>query len=354
MNTHTKRHSKKSGLPPGSLVFMGEQRVEKVTITVLDYNERAVHERPVATPADCRPYVEKETVTWINVTGLHDTKLLSEIGEVFKIHPLILEDVLNTGQRPKFEDNNEYLFCVVKMLYRGKGDGEVVSEQVSLVLGRGYLLTFQEMEGDVFDMIRDRIRTGKGRIRKMGCDYLAYALLDAIVDNYFTVLEDIGDKIECLQDAVTERPELDTLQTMHQLKREMIFMRKNLWPIRELVSEIEKSESDLLSEGLSPYLRDVYGHTFQVIDTVEAWREMLSGALDIYMTGVSNRMNEVMKVLTVIATIFIPLTFIVGVYGMNFEHMPELRWKPGYAAVWGLMICVGIGMAVFFKRKKWW
>ena len=349
-----KRRSKKAGMPPGAPVFLGEKRVEQPTVTVTDYDERDARERTVATPEECRQYFDRKTVTWINVTGLHDAELLERLGEVFKIHPLVIEDILNTGQRPRFEDHGESIFCVVKMLYRGKGDGEIVSEQVSMVLGRTCLVTFQEMEGDVFDVIRDRIRTGKGRIRKMGCDYLAYALLDAIVDNYFIVLEDVGDKIERLQEAVLERPEPATLQAMHGLKREMIFMRKNLWPLRELVSALDKSESGLIGEELKPYLRDVYEHTFQVIDTVESWREMLSGALDTYMTVVSNKMNEVMKVLTVIATIFIPLTFIAGVYGMNFEHMPELKWPLGYAAVWGVMICVGIGMAIFFKRRKWW
>jgi len=349
-----KRHSRKVGLPPGSLVFLGEKRVENATIRVIDYDEREVHERAIANPAECRQYMDQKTVTWIDVTGLHDTELLARLGKVLTIHPLVLEDILNTGQRPRFEDHGESIFCVVKMLYRGKGDGEIVSEQVSLILGRGYLVTFQEMEGDVFGMIRDRIRTGKGRIRTAGCDYLAYSLLDAIVDNYFIVLEDVGDKIENLQEAVLERPEPETLQAMHQLKREMMFIRKNLWPLRELVSALDKSESDLITEGLSPYLRDVYEHTFQVIDTVEAWREMLSGALDVYMTSVSNKMNEVMKVLTVIATIFIPLTFIAGIYGMNFEYMPELKWRMGYAGIWCVMLSVGAGMAVFFKRKKWW
>jgi len=353
MSRLTKEHSREAGLPPGSLVFFGEKRVEKATVTVIDYSETDLRETTIATPQECRRYVNQETVTWINVTGLHDTGLLGELGEMFSIHPLILEDILNTGQRPKFEDHGEFLFCVVKMLYRGKGDGEIVSEQVSLLLGSGYLMTFQEMEGDVFDLIRDRIRDGKGRIRKMGCDYLGYVLLDAIVDNYFGVLEDVGEKIECLQEAVAERPEPDALQAVHRLKRDMIFMRKNLWPLRELVSALDKSESDLISDELSPYLRDVHEHTFQVIDTVEALREMLSGTLDTYMTSVSNRMNEVMKVLTIIATIFIPLTFIAGIYGMNFENMPELRCRLGYFGVLFVMLIVAAAMIIFFKRKKW-
>ena len=349
-----KRHSTKAGMPPGSLVFLGEKRVDQVTVTVIDYDKADVRELTISDPEDCRQHINRNSVTWINVTGLHDTELLGRIGEVFNIHPLTMEDILNTGQRPQIEELEGSLFCVVKMLRRGNGDGDILSEQVSMMLGEGYLLTFQEMEGDVFDQIRDRIRTGSGRIRTMGCDYLAYSLLDAIVDNYFVVLEDLGDKIEDLQEVVVSRPEPQTVQSIHRLKREMIFMRRNLWPLREVVSALEKSESRLIDERLKPYLRDVYEHTFQVIDTLETLRDVLSGTLDTYMTSISNRMNEVMKVLTVIATIFIPLTFIAGVYGMNFKHMPELDWRGGYAAALSLMLAVGIGMAIYFKRKKWW
>jgi magnesium transporter len=351
---HRPRHSVKAGLPPGSAVFIGKKRVDKVTISVIDYKDNDVHEAAIESPEACRSYLGTDSVTWLNVTGLHDADVLSELGTIMDIHPLVVEDILNTGQRPKIEDHGSYLFCVVKMLYRGNGDGAIVSEQVSLLLGRGYLVTFQEIEGDVFGVIRDRIRNGKGRIRKMGCDYLAYALLDAIVDNYFGVLEDIGDKIEDLQDRVLERPEPQALRAIHKLKRDMIFMRKNLWPLREAVGSLEHSDSNLITKGLTPYLRDLYEHTFQVIDTVETWRDMLSGALDIYMTGVSNRMNEVMKVLTVIATIFIPLTFVAGIYGMNFKHMPELEWPLAYPVILLVMLTIGLGMAVFFKRKKWW
>ena len=351
---YSPRRSQKAGLPPGSPVFLGNKRVESVTITVIDYRDGEMRETSIETPEACQGYLHTGSVTWINVVGLHDTDTLGRIGTVFDIHPLVLEDILNTGQRPKIEDHGDHLFCVVKMLYRGPTDGTIVSEQVSLLLGRGYLITFQEMEGDVFGLIRERIRGGKGRIRTMGCDYLAYSLLDAIVDNYFVVLEDVGDKIEELQETVLNNPSPYAVQAIHNLKREMIFMRKNLWPLRELVSGLDRSESVLITKELAPYLRDLYEHTFQVIDTVETWRDMLSGALDIYMTSVSNRMNEVMKVLTVIATIFIPLTFVAGVYGMNFKHMPELEWPLGYPGVMLIMLVIGLGMAAFFKRKKWW
>ena len=353
MSRLMKKNSEKAGLPPGTLMYVGEKRTDTVTVDVLDYNETEVHEKRVDQVDDCLKYMNSSSVTWINVTGLHDMDLLRHLGDVFGIHPLLLEDVVSISQRPKMEDHDDYLFVAMKMLYRSPKDNEVVAEQISLILGKNYVLSFQEMEGDVFDVIRDRIRTGKGRIRKMDCDYLAYCLIDAIVDNYFVVIENAADRIEDLQEAVIGNAESETLQAIHLLKREMIFLRKNLWPLREVVSNLEKCESRLLKKSIRPYLRDVYEHTIQVIDNVETLRDGLSGVLDIYMTTVSNRMNEVMKVLTIIATIFIPLTFIVGVYGMNFEVMPELKWKYGYAAVWCTMIAIGIGMLVFFKRKKW-
>ena len=348
-----KKHSGKAGLPPGTLIYIGEKREGKATISVMDYNAADVHEHSVAKPAECARYLASDSVTWINVTGLHDIELLEQMGEVFGIHSLVLEDILNTGQRPKLEDHGDALFMVVKMLYRRPGTGEFVSEQVSLILGPNYVLSFQEIEGDVFDVIRDRIRSAKGRIRKMGCDYLAYCLLDAIVDSDFVVLEEFSERIETVQDRVVERADTETLQELHTLKREMVFVRKNLWPLRELVGGLEKSESELVGRDLAPYLRDVYEHTIQVIDTLELLRDALSSSLDTYMTTVSNRMNEVMKVLTVIATIFIPLTFIDGIYGMNFQHMPELAWRYGYAGVWGVMLLAAAGMVLFFKRKKW-
>ena len=353
MTKLTKQHSKKAGLPPGTLVYVGETRVGKATISVIDYSEAEFNERLVEKPSDCREYLTDGSVTWINVTGLHETDLLEKTGDAFSIHPLVLEDILNTGQRPKLQDHGDYLFITLKMLYSGRDNAKILAEQVSLILGRNFVLTFQEVEGDVFDIIRNRIRTAKGRIRKMGCDYLAYSLLDAIVDNYFFVLEDLGYKIESLQDEVIERAEPESLQNIHSLKRDMVFMRKNLWPLRELVGGLDKSESDLVSEGLRPYLRDVYEHTIQVIDSVEMLRDLLSSSLDTYITMVSNRMNEVMKVLTLIATIFIPLTFIAGIYGMNFENMPELEWRFGYAGVWVVMLLVVLGMILFFRRKRW-
>ncbi|MBN1556586.1 MAG: magnesium/cobalt transporter CorA [Lentisphaerae bacterium] len=348
-----RRRAPTAGLPPGTPVFVGEKRVATPTITVMDYDASAVREATLSAPEACRGYLQRPSVTWFNVIGLHDAALLEQLGEVFSIHPLMLEDILNTGQRPKFEEYGDTVFCVVKMLTLNPETHTLQSEQVSLVLGAHYLLTFQEIEGDVFGLIRDRIRNGKGRIRSLGCDYLAYALLDAIVDHYFLVLEDAGERVEQIQEAVLDHPGPDTLQAIHGVKRDMIFMRKILWPLRELVSELSRTDNPLIGKSLAPYLRDLYEHIFQVIDTLETQRDMLSGALDVYMTAVSNRMNEVMKVLTVIATIFIPLTFIAGIYGMNFAHMPELQWRYGYAATWIVMLLVAGGMVVFFRRRHW-
>ncbi len=353
MDSLLKKHSDVAGLPPGTVVYLGEQRVEQVQISVIDFDASELDEKVLDSADACQAYVAKRTVTWINVVGLHDTDLLQEIGDLFNLHPLVIEDVANTGQRPKIEDHSDYIFMALKMLYRPESGDGIVSEQVSLVLGPNYVLTFQEVEDDVFDRVRERIRTSVGRIRNMGCDYLAYSLIDSIVDNYFAVLETLGDRIESIHDAVTAKARPETLTEMHQLKREMVYLRKCLWPLRELVGALQSDESRLIDAKLAPYLRDVYGHTIQIIDNLESLRDMLSGTLDIYMTIVSNRMNEVMRVLTVIATIFMPLTFIAGIYGMNFEAMPELKWPLGYAMVWGIMLAVAVGMTMFFKRKKW-
>jgi magnesium transporter len=353
MESILKKHSSKAGLPPGTLVHIGDQRVDHVEISVMDYADGELNEQPLARAADCRPFLNRPTVTWFNVTGLHDTALLQDIGDIFELHPLILEDIANTGQRPKMEDHVTYIFMSMKMLYQPQDSDGVVAEQVSIVLGSNYVLTFQEVEGDVFGRIRERIRTSAGRIRTMGCDYLAYSLIDSVVDNYFSILEALGDRIESIHDAVTAKAKPETLGEIHQIKREMVFLRKCLWPLRELVGSLDSGESNLIDAKLAPYLRDVHGHTIQIIDNLESLRDMLSGTLDIYMTVVSNRMNEVMKVLTVIATIFMPLTFIAGIYGMNFEVMPELKWPFGYALVWLVMLTTAIGMTLFFKRKRW-
>lgn len=348
-----KRRSTKAGLPPGTLVYVGEKRVESVRVTYLDYDEQNVEEKQVSTIEECFPFKDTPTVTWINIDGLHDIEMMEKLGKEFGLHSLVLEDVLNTGQRPKFEDFEKHFFVVLKMLSYNEELQAVENEQVSLIVGENFVISFQERVGDVFDQIRERIRKAKGRIRKAGADYLAYALIDAIVDSYFAILERISEKIESMEEELVGDPSEKTLRQIHSMKREMISLRKSIWPLREVVSGLQRSESTIIQETTGIYLRDVYDHTIQIIDTIESLRDMVSGMLDIYLSSISNRMNAVMKVLTIIATLFIPLTFVAGIYGMNFEHMPELKWKFGYAAVWCVMVSMAIVMLMYFRRKKW-
>jgi magnesium transporter len=348
-----KRRSKKAGLPPGTLVHVGEKKMEAIRIVYIDYDEQNFAEKQVSSVEECFPFKATPTVTWINVDGLHEVETIEKLGREFELHPLILEDILTTGQRPKLEDFDKYVFIVLKMLSYNNSAEAVDAEQVSLVLGPNFVISFQERPGDVFNQIRERIRNSKGRVRKMGPDYLCYTLMDAIVDSYFTILEKIGEKIESLEEELISSPADSTLQQIHGLKREMISLRRSVWPLRELISALQRGESPLINKSTQIYLRDVYDHTIQVIDTVESFRDMVSGMLDIYLSSISNRMNAVMKVLTIIATIFIPLTFVAGVYGMNFKHMPELEWRWGYAVVWLVMAVTAAIMLFFFKRRKW-
>jgi len=353
MPTLIKKRSKKAGLAPGTLVHIGEKKTEVPKITIMNYDEIHFQEKETKTVEECFIFKETPTVTWINIDGLHQVEILEKLGECYGFHPLVLEDILNTDQRPKMEDYGEYLYIVLRMLDQSNQNREILTEQISLILGPSFVISFQEREGDVFDPIRERIRNNKGRIRKMGADYLTYALLDSIVDNYFIVMEKLGEKIEFLEEELVKRPIPETLQTIHHLKREMIFFRKAVWPLREVIGSLERGELPLIKETTRIYLRDVYDHTIQVIDTIETFRDMVSGMLDIYLSSVSNRLNAVMKVLTIIATIFMPLTFIAGIYGMNFKYMPELEWRWGYPTIWFVVILIGISMLIYFKRKKW-
>jgi magnesium transporter len=349
----TKKRSKKAGLPPGTLVHIGEKKAEEPKITIIDYDEVHSQEREIEKIEECFVFRDQPTVTWINVDGLHQVEILEKLGECYGLHPLVLEDILNTDQRPKMEDYGDYIYIVLKMLDQNNKSNEIVTEQISLILGPNFVFSFQERTGDTFDQIRERIRNGKGRIRKMGADYLAYTLLDSIVDNYFIILEKLGEKIEFLEEELVTRPIPETLHAIHHLKREMIFLRKAVWPLREVIGNMERGEPPLVKETTRIYLRDVYDHTIQVIDTIETFRDMVSGMLDIYLSSVSNRLNAVMKVLTIIATIFMPLTFIAGIYGMNFKYMPELEWYWGYPAVWIVVVIIGISMLIYFKKKRW-
>ncbi len=353
-----KRRSEKAGLPPGEAVYVGEGTGE-VLLTIIDYGPDAYTTKVAGSVEECALYRERPGTTWINVDGLHEVPIIEHIGECFGIHPLTVEDILNTEQRPKMDVSEDYIYVVVNMLTYDRGSKEIESEQMSMILGRNFVLTFQEKKGDIFDVVRDRLRTNKGRIRKEGADYLAYSLLDTIIDNYFKVLEDIGEDIEDVEEEVVANPDKETIQSIHFLKREIIYLRRSVWPLREITGRLERGESNLVRPSTSVYLRDLYDHTVQVVETVETYRDLISGMLDIYLSSVSNRLNEVMKVLTIFAAIFIPLTFIAGVYGMNFKtdasplNMPELGMYYGYPMALGLMLVVALVMLALFKKKKW-
>lgn len=343
----------KQGLAPGTPVFVGQQRTHETTLDIIDYGEDHVVEREDVEIDECVRLLQKPGVTWINVNGIHETKLVETLGERFGLHPLTIEDIVNTTQRPKMEEFDEYIFVVIRMLHYINGDDEIASEQVSLIVGDEFVISFQERSEDVFESVRARIRNSKGRVRRLKADYLAYTLMDCVVDGYFSILEKLGERIETLEDEIVENPAQDTMQRIHILKRELLHVRKSVWPLREEIAAILRTETPIIQESTYAYLRDVHDHAIRVIDTVETYRDALMGMHDTYLTVVSNRMNEVMKLLTIIATIFIPLTFIVGVYGMNFHYMPELDWRFGYFSILGVMAFIAFGMLMYFRKKDW-
>lgn len=348
-----KRRSRKVGLSPGTMVHIGERRAEKVHIALLDYKEDHFEEKTVLVPSDAETYRDTKTVSWLNINGIHDVAMIEEIGRMYGLHPLTLEDIVNTEQRPKLEEFDDYLFIVVKFLSFDEKREALDSEQISIILGKNYVISFQERDSDMFQTVRERIRSGKGRMRTQGADYLAYALTDAIVDSYFLVLERFGDKIGDLEDDILENPSEKIIERLHHFKRVAIFLRKSVWPLREVLSFLDRQESKLISKATKIFLRDVYDHTIQVIDTIESLRDLLASMIEIYLSNISNRLNGVMKTLTIIATIFMPLTFITGLYGMNFEFMPELRWNGGYYVVLSIMALISGGMILAFKKKGW-
>jgi magnesium transporter len=345
--------SRKAGLPPGTLVHTGEQRQSAASISVISFTPDGVAESRPSGFDQCKKPDSSQGVLWINLEGLHDLELIQHFGECYGLHPLVLEDIVNTSQRPKIEDYGDYIFIVARMIRLSK-DNVIETEQVSLVLGSGYLLSFQEgIDGDVFETVRERIRNGRGRIRTHNSDYLCYGLIDAIVDSYFSVLEGMGEQVEDIEEELAAGPTQQILKRIISLKREIIFMRKGVWPLREVTAALERGESDLISDTARIYFRDTYDHTIQVIDGVETFRDLLSGMLDLYLSSMSNRTNEIMKFLTVVGTIFLPLTFIVGVYGMNFKEIPELQWQYGYLYCWLFMLAIAMCMVFYFKRKRW-
>jgi magnesium transporter len=345
------KRSKKTGLPPGTLVHIGERKSENVTVTVFRYSTTSCKELQVEQVDQLSPPAD-ESVIWINVGGVHKVEMVETLGKQFSLHPLLLEDVTNTDQRPKLDDYETYIFLVMKMLSLTDRK-DIAVEQVSFVLGKNYVISFQENGTDVFQPVRERLRGGKGRLRQSGADYLLYALVDAIVDQYFAVLELSGEQIEAVQQAVVDDPKPETLNEIHALKRQLLFVRRAVWPLRDVMTNLSRSDCPFLQHPTKVFFRDVYDHVVQIVDTIEILREMVSASLDIYLSSVSYRLNAIMRVLTVITTIFMPLSFIASIYGMNFEYMPELRSPWGYPLVLGVMAAVGVGMLVLFRNKRW-
>lgn len=348
------RRSTKTGLLPGTLAYVGDRpEAGPIKLTLIDYDEDRLVERETAVVEECFPFLDQPPNTWLNVDGVHQVEVIEKIGQHLNLHPLLLEDLVNTRQRPKLEDYEGHLFIILKMLNYEATHRQVHAEQVALVLGPDYLISFEEDPGDVFDQVRTRLRAGAGRLRKAGPDYLAYSLIDAIVDNYFNILEETGEDIADLEEELATAPHRETLQTIYRLKREMIALRRAVWPLREVLGALQRADSPLIQPGTQLYLRDVYDHTIQIIDAVESMRDLLAGMLDIYLSGTSNRLNEIMKVLTIFSAIFIPLTFLAGVYGMNFRYFPEINWRSGYPLFWLVTIVIIVSMLIFFRRKRW-
>lgn len=344
-----KRHPK-PGASPGTIVVNTQS--PKPVIHVIDYSTEEFFEKDIADVADLREYVDSPSMCWIDVQGFGDESVLRAIGDLVGLHHLALADAVNAPQRPKVETYGRHMLWITQMVMPA-GEYSVETEQFSMVLGPNYLITFQERYGDILNPVRERIRAGKGLIRKSGPDYLAYALIDAVIDGYYPIMEQFGEHLETLEDDIVERPTPELLQRIHRVKREMLAIRRAIWPQRESINQLIRDDSDWVSEAVKTYLRDVYDHCIQIIDVVETYRELTSGLMDVYLSSIANRQNEVMKVLTIVSTIFIPLTFMAGIYGMNFEFLPELRFHYAYPILWLVMVLISGGMIYFFRRKGW-
>lgn len=341
------------GLSPGSLIFIGQQKVENPRICLIDFNPEDLNEKDLASMDEAKSCLSPDTVSWINIYGLHDISIIQDTGRIFNLHPLLLEDILNTGQRPKMEEFEPNLFFVFRMLRHNGEKNTIISEQLSMVLGDTFLLTFQEQPGDVFEPVRVRIRKQKGRVRMSEVDYLAYALMDTLVDNYISIIERLGDEIEDLENDVLDNPSPDVMEKIHAYKREMNFMRKAIRPARETVLQLIHGEFPQIRESTLPFLKDLLDLLTEATESIETYREILSDMMNLYTSTISNKMNDIMKVLTIFAALFIPLTFIAGIYGTNFDYVPELHYKYGYFVFWGILIVIAAGMLLYFKRKKW-
>lgn len=347
-----KRSLKKRGLPPGTLTVPEGVTTGPPTVTLLQYDSGTFTEKTV-TSDETLVHEIPGTVAWLNSDGLGDIELFRRAGREFDIHDLSLEDILNIDQRPKIEEHEGYFLIIVKMIYCNQPTSEIEVEQISLILRDNLVITFQEKPGDVFEGIRERLRNNKGRIRRERADYLLFALLDAIVDNYFMVFEQLGEQITACENEVISSPLPSTSAKIHALRNRLIMLRRAIWPLRDVVSELKRAESDLFGDETKPYFKDLYDHTLQIIEAMETYRDVLSGLLDGYQNAVSNRMNEIMKILTIISTLFIPLSFLAGLYGMNFKNMPELEWPWGYPLLLAVMGLLAAGLLLFFRRKRW-
>jgi magnesium transporter len=361
-HSHKRKHEKRLfrsrhksiGQPPGSLIHIGEQKVEKTEITVIGYGEGLAETLTVKDAAECLALKSRFKVLWINVDGLHETSVIETLGNLFGIEPLTQEDILQTSQRPKIEDFERYLFVSLQMLDFNREQGEIGREQLSIILGEGYVITFQEKPGDIFDPVRQRIKNAGTKLRKYGADYLAYALVDAVVDHYFSVLEEIENSIDTLDAEMLAEFSPETFNALNAMKRELIIFRKTVWPLREIIGSITRDEFKVVGDTVEPYFRDVYDHIIEVIDTIEVFREIVTGLHETYLAEINNRMNEIMKFLTMIATVFMPLSFIAGLYGMNFKNMPELNLWWGYYAVLGIMVLIVFGFMKYYRSRKWY
>lgn len=337
--------------PPGFLLYTGEYPDEDFTLELSSVHNGELAERSLNSVDDIQDIPQMKGFKWLNVSGLSNVDEIGKLSEFFALHPLVQEDIVNVGARPKFDEFDKYLFIVLKMMYYK--DNQLVVEHVSFVLMDNLVISFQEVKDDVFNGVRERLRIGKGRIRMAGADYLLYTLIDAVVDHYFVVFENYGDRIEELENEIFEDPDESISAQIQHMKRQVFRIRRALFPMREVVNRLERSESPLILEETRPFIRDVHNHNVQLIETVENYRDMTMGLMDLYMTGISHKMNTVMKVLTIISTIFIPLTFIAGIYGMNFEYIPELGYRNAYFILWGVMVAMFLVMLYLFKRKKW-
>ena len=353
MGKGSKKKIKKVGVPPGTLIYTGNKTVEKIDIEYFVYDEKECQIQNYNASDIGKLNSVDGKVVWINIFGLTDIEFIGKIGEKFEIHSLVLEDILHTSQRPKVEEAEDYLFMVMKMMGTPNGNKKIEEEQVSLILKEGLVISFQEHAGDVFDIIRERILNSKGKLRKKKADYLFYSLLDTIIDNYFIILEEYDNRLEELNTNVLDKPKSDLVENLQKIRVDLNNMKRDLWPLRDAIGKLEKHESPMMDENTKLYIRDLYDHTLQIIDIMEGLRDSLGNIFELYMTGISNRMNEVMKTLTIIATIFIPLTFIAGIYGMNFEYMPELKFRMGYPILMIFMVLIFVGLIAFFRKKKW-